>query len=72
MQQEKRDFDHAASTWDEKPQRGKLAQDIFRSIAAAVEIRNGMKALDFGCGTAGSRPGWRGLMDDAPSVDAGG
>lgn len=51
MQNEKRDFDNAAQTWDEKPQRVKLARDIFRSVAAEVDIRNGMTALDFGCGT---------------------
>jgi tRNA (cmo5U34)-methyltransferase len=51
MQKEKRDFDQAAGTWDEKPQRIKLARDIFRSIDAAVNISRGMAALDFGCGT---------------------
>ena len=51
MQNKKRDFDQAALTWDEKPQRVRLAQDIFRSLAAAVDIQRGMKALDFGCGT---------------------
>ncbi|MBP7736787.1 MAG: class I SAM-dependent methyltransferase [Spirochaetes bacterium] len=51
MQKEKRDFDRDAGTWDEKPQRVKLAKDIFRSIDAAVGIRRGMDAMDFGCGT---------------------
>lgn len=51
MQKDKRDFDLAALTWDEKPQRLKLAADIFTSIAAAVNISPGIDALDFGCGT---------------------
>jgi cyclopropane fatty-acyl-phospholipid synthase-like methyltransferase len=51
MKNEKRDFDQAAPTWDVNPQRVKLAQDIFRSIAAALDIQAGMTALDFGCGT---------------------
>lgn len=51
MDIEKRDFDRAAGTWDEKPQRIKLAQDIFKSIDAAVNMSRGMDAMDFGCGT---------------------
>ncbi len=51
MQNETRSFDLAAQTWDEKPQRVSLARDVFRSMAAAVTITRGMRALDFGCGT---------------------
>ncbi len=51
MEHDTRNFDLAAQTWDEKPQRVALARDVFRSIASAVTITRGMKALDFGCGT---------------------
>lgn len=51
MNNDKRNFDLAALTWDEKPQRIKLAQDIFASITEAVDISRGMEAMDFGCGT---------------------
>ncbi|MBN2078943.1 MAG: class I SAM-dependent methyltransferase [Spirochaetes bacterium] len=51
MQNEPRNFDDSAQTWDEKPRRIQLARDVFRSMAAAVTIARGMRALDFGCGT---------------------
>lgn len=51
MQSKKRDFDLAALTWDENPQRVQLAKDIFASIAGAVKLNEGMTVLDFGCGT---------------------
>lgn len=51
MKHDTRNFDLAAQAWDEKPQRVALARDVFRSIAAAVNITKGMRALDFGCGT---------------------
>jgi len=51
MHREKRDFDLAALTWDEKPRRIKLAKDIFASLTGRVELTEGMEVLDFGCGT---------------------
>lgn len=47
----KRDFDKAATTWDEKPQRVKLASDIADAIIREIVPTNRMNVLDFGCGT---------------------
>jgi predicted TPR repeat methyltransferase len=51
MHNETRNFDTAAATWDEKPQRVKLAGDIGNAIIGEVPINDSMNALDFGCGT---------------------
>lgn len=51
MKNEKRDFDKAAATWDEKPRRIKLAEDIAATISDEVRLTADMAALDFGCGT---------------------
>ena len=51
MHNEQRNFDTAAATWDEKPQRVKLANDIADAIIREVAITDTMNALDFGCGT---------------------
>lgn len=48
---EKRDFDTAAATWDEKPQRIKLAGDVAEAIRKEVKITSSMDVADFGCGT---------------------
>jgi ubiquinone/menaquinone biosynthesis C-methylase UbiE len=47
----KKDFDHAAVTWDEKPGRIKLAADVANAIMKSVEVRADMDVLDYGCGT---------------------
>ncbi len=51
MKNEKRDFDKAAATWDEKPRRLKLAEDIAETISGEIRLTSDMAALDFGCGT---------------------
>lgn len=51
MNTEKRDFDKEADSWDEKPARVKLANDIAHSITKQVVITSEMNAMDFGCGT---------------------
>ncbi|MDD4138360.1 MAG: methyltransferase domain-containing protein, partial [Methanoregula sp.] len=51
MTGEKRDFDSAASTWDEDPGRVKMAHDVARAIRETVTLRPDMDVLDFGCGT---------------------
>lgn len=51
MLNEKRYFDLAALTWDEKPQRVQLNLDIFNAIESNVKLTPGMSVLDFGCGT---------------------
>lgn len=51
MTENKRNFDSGAQHWDEKPGRVKLANDIADAILEEVELKPGMDALDFGCGT---------------------
>lgn len=48
---ERRDFDKSAATWDEKPRRIKLAEDVTMAIRKAVPLSPEWDALDFGCGT---------------------
>ncbi len=48
---EKRDFDAAAASWDEKPERVKLAGEVAEAIIRQVALSRTMKAADFGCGT---------------------
>lgn len=50
-QGQNRDFDAAAATWDEKPRRVKLANDIADAILEQIPLRPEMDAIDFGCGT---------------------
>lgn len=51
MNTEKRDFDKEAATWDERPSRVKLAEDISRAITKQIVLTPEMDAMDFGCGT---------------------
>ena len=51
MNDKHRDFDQAAATWDEKPQRVKLAGEVADAIIREVPLTTDMNALDFGCGT---------------------
>lgn len=48
---EKRDFDKAALTWDEKPQRVKIATDIAAAIKESIPLSLDWDAMDIGCGT---------------------
>jgi len=48
---EKRDFDAAATGWDEEPRRVKLSGEIAGAIRGAVPISQEWQAMDFGCGT---------------------
>ena len=48
---EKRNFDKDAGSWDEKPSRVKLAENISEAILSNVALNSKMKVLDFGCGT---------------------
>jgi len=49
--EKKRDFDAEAATWDEKPERIKLAAEVTAAIIAALPLSPGMRALDYGCGS---------------------
>ncbi len=51
MKQEKRNFDHDASSWDEKPGRAKLAEDVFSALIREITLTKNMDVLDYGCGT---------------------
>jgi ubiquinone/menaquinone biosynthesis C-methylase UbiE len=51
MNAEKRDFDRAAASWDEKLGRVKLASDVALAIINEVKPNKNMDVLDFGCGT---------------------
>lgn len=44
-------FDMAALTWDEKPMRVNIAQNVANTIKKHVPLNKDMKLLDFGCGT---------------------
>ncbi len=48
---QKRDFDSAAASWDENPQRVKLAGEVAAAIERVVDITPAMDVADFGCGT---------------------
>jgi len=48
---EKRDFDKDAASYDLKPGRVKLAQDVATAIMSEVKLNQDMDVLDFGCGT---------------------
>jgi ubiquinone/menaquinone biosynthesis C-methylase UbiE len=48
---EKRDFDTAASSWDEEPRRVKLAGNVAAAIIDSIHPNRTMDVLDFGCGT---------------------
>lgn len=51
MTTQPRNFDQAAASWDEKPQRVQLAREVAAAILREVPITATMNALDFGCGT---------------------
>ena len=58
--QDKRDFDIVADTWDEEPRRVKLAEEVTAAIRREVPLTREMEVLDYGCGsglvTLGVRP----------------
>lgn len=51
MSAEKRDFDRESSSWDDNPERVRLADDIARAISEEVALTPNIDVLDFGCGT---------------------
>lgn len=46
-----RDFDKEAKSWDDKPERVKMAQDVFAAMNRQINFSQDMNILDFGCGT---------------------
>jgi ubiquinone/menaquinone biosynthesis C-methylase UbiE len=51
MNDDKRNFDKEAATWDEEPGRVRLADDVASAIREEIRLRTDMDVLDFGCGT---------------------
>ncbi|MFA4860743.1 class I SAM-dependent methyltransferase [Methanoregula sp.] len=51
MTGEIRDFNTVAKTWDENPDRVKLAADVAAAITDTIPLAPTMDVLDFGCGT---------------------
>jgi ubiquinone/menaquinone biosynthesis C-methylase UbiE len=51
MNEEKRDFDAVAASWDENPGRVKVATDIAQAITREIALGPDMDVMDFGCGT---------------------
>jgi tRNA (cmo5U34)-methyltransferase len=47
----RRNFDKAAATWDEKPQRRLLAEAVTSAIAESVHLHRALQVLEYGCGT---------------------
>jgi 2-polyprenyl-3-methyl-5-hydroxy-6-metoxy-1,4-benzoquinol methylase len=69
MNNEKRDFDKAAASWDE-PGRVKLANDIAQAIIDAIALAPTMDVLDFGCGTGLLTLKLRPLVHSITGVDS--
>lgn len=46
-----RDFNEAASSWDEEPRRVRLASEVAEAVKREVALRDDMDVLDYGCGT---------------------
>ncbi|RQW88432.1 MAG: class I SAM-dependent methyltransferase [Geobacter sp.] len=46
-----RDFNEAASSWDEEPRRVRLAFEVAEALKREVVISSAMDVLDYGCGT---------------------
>ena len=51
MNNEKRDFDKEAASWDENPARVRLANDVAQAISGRIPLAPDMHVLEFGCGT---------------------
>ncbi|MDR3570423.1 MAG: class I SAM-dependent methyltransferase [Syntrophobacteraceae bacterium] len=51
MADDKFDFDKKAASWDDNPQRVRLANDIGGAIVAEKILTPAMDVLEFGCGT---------------------
>lgn len=51
MTNEKRDFDKAATTWDEEPRRVEMALEVAEAMRRELPLSTAWKAMDYGCGT---------------------
>jgi tRNA (cmo5U34)-methyltransferase len=46
-----RNFDNAAASWDEKPQRRLLAEAVANGIDRSIHLNQNLHVLEYGCGT---------------------
>ena len=51
VNEQPRNFDTEAATWDENPRRIHLVADIFATLHREIHFTPNMRVLDFGCGT---------------------
>lgn len=51
MTEKRRDFDAAATTWDEEPRRVAMATAVAEAIRREVPLSADWSAMDYGCGT---------------------
>ena len=49
--QKPRNFNEAASTWDEEPRRVRLAAEVAEAVKREVALSGDLDVLDYGCGT---------------------
>ena len=47
----RRDFDKAAASWDDKPQRRLIADAVTAGIAVMIPLHHELHVLEYGCGT---------------------
>lgn len=50
-EQKPRNFNEAATSWDEEPRRVRLAAEVAEAVKREVALRADMDVLDYGCGT---------------------
>jgi len=70
VNQEKRNFDHEASSWDEKPGRVKLADDVVSAIRCEINLTKNMDVLDYGCGTGLITLGIQPFVNTVTGIDS--
>jgi ubiquinone/menaquinone biosynthesis C-methylase UbiE len=51
MGKKPRNFNEAASSWDDEPRRVRLASEVAECVKKAVTVTGEMTVLDYGCGT---------------------
>ncbi|MCA1795963.1 MAG: class I SAM-dependent methyltransferase [Desulfuromonadaceae bacterium] len=69
METKVKDFNTVAASWDEKPQRVKLAAGVANAIREHVEIPAQCRAMEFGCGTGMVTFNLIDLLDEVVAVD---
>jgi len=65
----KHHFDEHAASWDEKPERVRLATQVREALLERVEFTPEMDVLDFGCGTGLVSLSWAGQVKTLTGLD---